>query len=746
MSDARGGSAGHWLNERVLLLAVVTAFAVEALRASGPVLDHVAGAGGVPAAALAALLMYLSPALLAPLVRWWGAGRATVSAVLLLAGSRLVAQVQHGPGFVVTLCLVLSALSALVLVADQVARPGRAEGGDAGGGDAGGDAPAAALGGGVPVAVGVALAGALDVAVRGAFGTWDPIWRDGFLGWLYTALAVLVLLALLARTRRGFRGAALPRGVVRFGVLGLYLALYVLILGSPAFVASQSGLGMASAVVVLLVGGLLGIEAVSRLRLPGGSGRLPELPGRFAGGVAGLVLAVAVLAALAGHGLLVVPVLLLGQVAALVVLARAGTGAEPAFSAPAGPDVAVPAASVPANSASAGPGPAAGSVATGTGGRPGPVRSVRLRPRPPKPPEPVPAAEPPVLVGYLSAGIGIGLGFVLVVLLYQMTYELPLPFDNRVLPVVASVLLGLVGLGRRPSGGPDDGTGTGPDAVGPDADAGPGRRFRRGRFAPLAGVPAVLLLVPALMLAGAPAPAAASRSADVLRLVTWNLHYGVDNDARVDPAAIARVLHAQHPDVVLLQEVDRGWPIGGGTDLAEWLSRALAMPYVWSPAADGQFGNVILSSLPLSEVDTGQLPYGAGPQHRSYASAKVELASGRTVRVMTAHLQDHTDNHPTRLAQINVLLKRWHHTYPAVIAGDFNSMPGWPEIQRFDAAGLVSAQDTAGRTGLLSSPTDRPKYRPDWIFGTPDVSFRNFAMPDTQASDHFPLAVTVHLG
>ncbi len=734
MSDARPGGAGRWLNERVLLLAVVTVFAVEALRTSGPVLDHVAGAGGVPSAALAALLVYLSPALLAPLVRWWGAGRATVAAVLLLAGFRLVAQLEHGPGFVVMLGLVLCALSALVLLVDQVARPVDPTAGVPVGPAAG--RPGTVLsGGGVPVAVGIALGGALDVAVRGAFGTWDPVWRDGFPGWLYTALAVLALLGLLARTRRGLRAAALPRGVVRFGVLGLYLALYVLILGSPAFLASQSGLGLPSAVVVLLVGGLLGIEAVSRLRLPGGSGRLPELSGRLAGGLAGLVLALAVLVVLVGHGLLVVPVLLLGQVAAVLVLARACTGPE------AGPGAGA-ARVEPVEQADPGPG---GVSVAAAGGRPGPVRPARLRPRPPKPAEPAPLPEPPVLVGYLSAGIGLGLGFVLVVLLYQMTYELPLPFDNRVLPVAAAVLLALVGLGRRPSGGSTDGS-DGATTAGSGPDARPERPARRGRFAPLAGVPAVLLLVPVLMLATTPAPAAASRSADTLRLVTWNLHYGVDNDAVVDPGAIARVLRAQHPDVVLLQEVDRGWPIGGGTDLAEWLSRSLAMPYVWSPAADGQFGNVILSSLPLSDVDTGQLPYGAGPQHRSYASAKVELASGRKVRVMTAHLQDHTDNHPTRLAQIGVLLRHWNHANPAVIAGDFNSMPGWPEIQRFDGAGLVSAQDTAGRTGLLSSPTDRPKYRPDWIFGTPDVSFSDFAMPDTKASDHFPLAVTVQLG
>ncbi|MGA8113063.1 MAG: endonuclease/exonuclease/phosphatase family protein, partial [Actinocatenispora sp.] len=357
------------------------------------------------------------------------------------------------------------------------------------------------------------------------------------------------------------------------------------------------------------------------------------------------------------------------------------------------------------------------------------------------------AADRPGGHGYLLAGLGVGLCFVLVVLLYQMTYELPLPFDNRVLPVLAAALLGLAGTGVRPGPTPADAEpAPRPGAHEPNAEERDEKRARRGRFAPLAGVPAVLLLVPVLMLVTSPSPAPTGTDGDALRLVTWNLHYGVNNEAAVDPGTISGVLRAQHPDVILLQEVDRGWAIGGGTDLVEWLSRSLAMPYVWSPAADGQFGNVILSSLPISDVRTGQLPYGAGPQHRSYASAKVELTSGQKLRVMTAHLQDHTDNHATRLAEINTLLGHWGHDNPAVIAGDFNAMPGWSEIRRFDRAGLVSAQDAGGHGGMLTSPTDRPRYRPDWIFGTDDVSFRDFARPRSQASDHFPLVVTVDLG
>ncbi|MGA8115510.1 MAG: hypothetical protein WCA46_17745, partial [Actinocatenispora sp.] len=321
MSDAERGGAARRLTQPVLLQAAVSLFAVEAVRASGPLLDHVAGTHGVPTAAVVALLVYLAPALVAPAARWLGTAHATTAFVVLLVLARLVAQIEHTPDFVVGMITVAAALGSLVLVTDQLARPGATASGR----------PA---GTGVAVAVGVALGGAVDVAVRAAFGTWDPIWRAGLLPWLYTVLACLALLVLRARNRDAAGSPARPRDVARLGVLGLYLALYVLVLGSPAFVASQGAVGLPYAEIVLLVGALLGIEVASRLSVPGGSGRLTSLSGRLGGVVAAGLLTLAVLTALLGHGLLVVPAVLVGQVAAVAVLARAFT--RPAPTAPSG--------------------------------------------------------------------------------------------------------------------------------------------------------------------------------------------------------------------------------------------------------------------------------------------------------------------------------------------------------------------------------------------------------------------------
>ncbi|MGH3739553.1 MAG: endonuclease/exonuclease/phosphatase family protein, partial [Micromonosporaceae bacterium] len=259
-------------------------------------------------------------------------------------------------------------------------------------------------------------------------------------------------------------------------------------------------------------------------------------------------------------------------------------------------------------------------------------------------------------------------------------------------------------------------------------------------------VPAVLLLAPVLVLATAPTPAGAEPRGDRFRMVSWNLHYFRTADGGIDAEAVAATIEAQKPDVVMLQEVGRGWPIGGGLDGAEWLSRRLAMPYVYAPAADEQFGNLILSRIRIIEAGYGDLPQGESTMRRSYGSATLELPSGRTVRMIDVHLAHREQDTPTRLRQIKTLLDGWDGDAPAVIAGDFNAAPGTPEIKPLTEAGLVSAQDTTGHVGLLTAPTDRPAYRIDWIFGTSDVAFSDFVRPDTRASDHFPLAVTVTLG
>jgi endonuclease/exonuclease/phosphatase family metal-dependent hydrolase len=233
-----------------------------------------------------------------------------------------------------------------------------------------------------------------------------------------------------------------------------------------------------------------------------------------------------------------------------------------------------------------------------------------------------------------------------------------------------------------------------------------------------------------------------------VRLMNWNVMYGRHHtDGAVDPAAVAEAIETVNPDVVLLQEVSRGWPIGGGADMLEWLSRRLAMPYYWSPAADGLFGNAILTRLPVSDVRAERFPFIQGPMDRSYQAVTLHLADGSELRVFNTHFQHRKANTPTRLAHSEILFEQWGGAAHTVIAGDFNFWPSWQEPLRWQAAGFQSAQDVAGDPAQFTIPSDDPDNRVDWIFGTPDLVFSEFAiLSDVVNSDHLPLVVTIELG
>lgn len=314
---------------------------------------------------------------------------------------------------------------------------------------------------------------------------------------------------------------------------------------------------------------------------------------------------------------------------------------------------------------------------------------------------------------------------------YQIHYEIPLPFSNTLLPPVAAVLLVLA-------------TSRG------DARSAADHAFGLPRpvDVPLAllVIPLAMLVVPLGLLVARPDRSVEERAGPRLRIVNYNIHQGVNPDGQVDPEATARAIEALDPDVLLLQEIGRGWPIHIGMDTGEWLSRRLRMPFLYQPAADAQFGNAIMTRMPILEHDGGFLPFGEGPQRRSYLRARIHLDSGRSITLIDVHLQHQEDKPATREAQIHELLRVWGGEPRTLIAGDMNTQPDEPNLALFLGAGLVSVQDESGLGDLPTATQEVVRGdRVDYVFVTPDVAFSDVAVPYSFASDHLPIAVTVSL-
>lgn len=361
-------------------------------------------------------------------------------------------------------------------------------------------------------------------------------------------------------------------------------------------------------------------------------------------------------------------------------------------------------------------------------------------------PRPGPTLGPARAAG---AALLVGLGTILPLLVYQLDYDVPLGVPNWVVLVVAAAVLG-VGAVRRgspvaPGVGPAVTESPGRVGVGSPAGSAVGPARGRRLVSPVAA--ALLLVVAGAGLAGARAVASHRASeltpemdlSDQLTLVNWNLHYGVDPAGALDLEQIARTIEEQDPDVVTLQEVSRGWVMGGGADAATWLADRLGMRMAFAPAADRQFGNAVLTTLPMDGVRVVELPYGEGPQRRSALTVDVPVGGG-PLSVTSVHLQHREENTPTRLDQLETLLTGVDPTGPAVIAGDLNAEPGWPEIDLLSQM-WASAVDVAGDPAALTFPSTGPVQRIDWVFGASVSLQEATVLTDARSSDHLPIVV-----
>ncbi|MGH8692394.1 MAG: endonuclease/exonuclease/phosphatase family protein [Burkholderiales bacterium] len=265
-----------------------------------------------------------------------------------------------------------------------------------------------------------------------------------------------------------------------------------------------------------------------------------------------------------------------------------------------------------------------------------------------------------------------------------------------------------------------------------------------------------------------------------MRLLSWNVQWCRGIDGRVDPRRIAaEAKRLADPDVLCLQEIAVDFPEMEGSsgenqveDLKKHLQgyEAFFAPAVDLPGRSGrrQFGNLVMSRLPVGRVLRHPLPWPAAPQVQSMPRAVVEVvveAPFGALRVMTTHLEYYSKDH--RGAQIERLrelhLEACSEHLPvdqpgsyeshergihAIACGDFNLKPEDPHHRRMLDAGFVDAWQALNpgkpRQATFHLHDGEPPYCCDYVFVTPDLvpRLRSIRIDTaTQASDHQPVVV-----
>ncbi len=225
-----------------------------------------------------------------------------------------------------------------------------------------------------------------------------------------------------------------------------------------------------------------------------------------------------------------------------------------------------------------------------------------------------------------------------------------------------------------------------------------------------------------------------------MKLITWNIQWGLGCDGRVDFERIVDAARALADfDVLCLQEVSRNYPglkSSGGKDQFELLAALLpgytpvegiAVERHTAGIGAQQFGNLILSRLPVIQVLRHRLPWQAETalptMQRMALETVLEAASG-PLRVTTTHLEYYSSRQ--RAAQIEAL-----RAIQAEAAGHAGNRPqaqkaGSPfESRPRDARGILTGDFNCGHDDALiarlQAPADdaSPAYVDAWSIAHP---------------------------
>lgn len=624
----------HAGQSRALALIVMASWLLlDALRAAGPLLAHLAESGMILVGSIAAVT-----ALGAGTLSWLAAVAARHlphAAVLmfLLAITALfrLAMPWLSGGWLVALGLYLVALSAATVVLSTRVAIG--------------------AGGGSLALAGTSLGAAAAVAEQAVLRTWDAVWRTDALGW--SALFLVALLSLIAGWRaRTLEPAPTSRG---WWAYGLHWTLLVSVSANLGVITTMTEQRTSAGIGVALVG----------------------------------LLAAAALALRASRSPRWVVVL----VAIMAVGAFAATTLAPGMYA------------------------VAGTVAATVTGAFLTARVLR--------------AQPTALPRGLVASFIFAVMLITPTAVHELLALLTIDVSVAVVLAAAMVLVAIaaVTLSWTLSSGA-----TASPPIAPEVR-------RRANAVSVVGVLSTVLLAVWTM-----AIYEASRlySADFVqapRVLSWNVNHGLQPGAFGGPAVdmdeIVATVRDSGADVILLQEVGRGWLPGGGVDMLEYLAGELRLPVTYTPAESAHLGSAILTSRPFDNARTVDLPAGDGAPR---SAAVVEFMGAQYASTQLAPSPDADD---LRQDQLRTLRRELPATGPVVIAGDLSATPGSAVLDSLTVAGFHNAQealDVEAQTAVDTSD----RYA-DAIIGR-DVEFLEFTVVPSGVSDHLPMQTRVSGG
>lgn len=239
-----------------------------------------------------------------------------------------------------------------------------------------------------------------------------------------------------------------------------------------------------------------------------------------------------------------------------------------------------------------------------------------------------------------------------------------------------------------------------------------------------------------------------SETKTTMRVMSFNVLHGATTEGTFDFDYIAKIINDAKPDLVAFQEVDFKTDRSRKFDIATELALRTKMMPTFAKAMDynnGEYGVALLSKYSFYQTSNHPLPSRPDYEPRTLGSARLMLPSRDSIRFLGTHLDHHGDPEE-RMAQvkaINALLKG--ENLPAILAGDFNDLPGSQPIAYLEQCWTTTYDANAIAPTF---PSHAPKKKIDYIMVYPKNRWNileSKVLCDALASDHCAYLVELEL-
>lgn len=232
----------------------------------------------------------------------------------------------------------------------------------------------------------------------------------------------------------------------------------------------------------------------------------------------------------------------------------------------------------------------------------------------------------------------------------------------------------------------------------------------------------------------------AVEEADTLTVMTYNVK-NCDLGEQID--AVAEDILAEGPQVVCVQEIDKGVNRSGDRDVLRELAAAVGMNYYFYPAINlqgGSYGVGILSVFPLESCQMVPLEVRRGDEGRVLASAVINV-NGKQIKIYNTHLSyEDADQRQKQWEFIQQTLSG--EQMPYILMGDFNIS----SIDEFSIlTGVTSVNNAATPYDTFVGGNEGGIRTIDNIFVSDNLTLLTGGLADTSVSDHRPLTAEIQL-